>query len=106
MPLLQSLYRRITSASPRVPTLRTQTELASRMGASLKSFLVTAAAFFAVLAIGVSPASAATPCWKTLLNDWYDGHIDHYYPSRCYQQAIDHVPQDVQIYGNIAEDLR
>ena len=26
-------------------------------------------------------AHAATPCWKSLLNDWYDGRIDGTYPA-------------------------
>ena len=76
------------------------------MGASLKSLLVTAAACLALLAAGVAPAGAAVPCWKTLINDWLDGRIDGTYPARCYEEAIQHVPQDVAIYGNISEDFR
>ena len=33
-----------------------------------------------------APATAATPCWKALLNDWYDGRIDNTYALHCYRR--------------------
>jgi hypothetical protein len=60
----------------------------------------------AVLAVFAAPAAAAPPpCWKTLLNDWYDGHIDHTYPFPCYHQAIAHLPRDVQNYSSAKDDI-
>jgi hypothetical protein len=60
----------------------------------------------AVLAVFAAPAAAAPPpCWKTLLNDWYDGHIDHTYPLPCYHQAIVHLPRDVQNYSSAKDDI-
>ena len=60
----------------------------------------------AVLAVFAAPAAAAPPpCWKTLLNDWYDGHIDHTYPIPCYRQAIAHLPRDVQNYSSAKDDI-
>jgi Alphavirus glycoprotein J len=60
----------------------------------------------AVLAVFAAPAAAAPPpCWKTLLNDWYDGHIDHTYPLPCYHQAIAHLPRDVQNYSSAKDDI-
>jgi hypothetical protein len=60
----------------------------------------------ALAALTVSaPASAATPCWKTLINDWYDGRIDKAYPVRCYRDAIDNLPEDVAAYSSAHEDL-
>ena len=50
-------------------------------------------------------ARAATPCWKELLNDWYDGRIDRTYPTTCYSQAIDHLPTDVEVYSSAREDI-
>jgi hypothetical protein len=50
-------------------------------------------------------AAAATPCWKTLLNDWYDGRIDNVYPIPCYQAAINHLPQDIQVYSSARDDI-
>ncbi len=60
----------------------------------------------ALAALTVSaPASAAAPCWKRLLNDWYDGRIDKAYPVRCYRDAIDNLPEDVEAYSSAHEDL-
>src|SRR5262249_57091255 len=65
--------------------------------------LVTAA--FAPLAVFATPAPAATPCWKLLLNDWYDGHISNVYPIHCYHQAIAHLPTDIKVYSSAADDI-
>jgi hypothetical protein len=51
-------------------------------------------------------ASAATPCWKRLINDWYDGRIDQAYPVKCYRQAIKNLPEDVKAYSSAREDIR
>jgi len=50
-------------------------------------------------------AQAATPCWKTLLNDWYDGRIDGTYPLHCYTDALHHLPSDVKTYSSAADDI-
>ena len=52
-----------------------------------------------------APAAAATPCWKALLNDWYDGRIDNTYPLHCYQDALKHLPADVQTYSSAHDDI-
>jgi hypothetical protein len=60
------------------------------------------------LAAGVArplPAAAATPCWKALLNDWYDGRIDNTYPIHCYSDALKHLPADVQTYSSAHDDI-
>lgn len=63
----------------------------------------------AAAAVGVgsaaAPAVAATPCWKQLINDWYDGRIDKAYPARCYREAIDNLPEDVEAYSTAREDM-
>jgi hypothetical protein len=72
---------------------------------AVKSFLLVISAGI-VLALGVAaPAGAATPCWKALINDWYDGRIDETYPRACYTQAIQHLPQDVSTYSSAKEDI-
>jgi hypothetical protein len=53
-----------------------------------------------------APAAAATPCWKRLINDWYDGRIDQAYPVQCYRQAIKNLPEDVKAYSSAREDIR
>jgi hypothetical protein len=63
-------------------------------------------ALAAAVGLLVTPAGAATPCWKTLINDWYDGRIDGTYPIPCYRQAIAHLPPDVDQYSSAADDIR
>ena len=68
---------------------------------------LTAAALVAGL-IGIAPArpaAAATPCWKKLLNDWYDGRIDNVYPVHCYQDTLKHLPPDVSVYSSARDDI-
>jgi hypothetical protein len=59
-----------------------------------------------LLFVAAGPATAAAPCWKTLINDWYDGRIDSIYPVTCYQQALKHLPEDVQTYSSARDDIR
>src|SRR6266567_142897 len=59
----------------------------------------------AALSIGVTSAAAKAPCWKTLLNDWYDGRIDNTYPKHCYSDALTHLPADVQTYSSAHDDI-
>src|SRR3954453_17289577 len=69
--------------------------------------LVVVVASGLVLAAGTAaPASAATPCWKTLINDWFDGKIDHTYPRECYTEAIQHLPRDIHTYSNADDEIR
>jgi hypothetical protein len=62
----------------------------------------------AVLTVGVSSAAAgSTPCWKTLLNDYFkDSRIDHTYPLKCYNQAVAHLDTDILVYGSAVHDLK
>ena len=47
-----------------------------------------------------------TPCWKTLINDWYDGRIDGIYPIHCYREALKHLPADVDTYSSARDDIK
>jgi hypothetical protein len=66
------------------------------------------AATLAGLTLGISPAAAApTPCWKTLLNDYFrDGRIDNTYQLKCYNQALSHLDEDTLIYGSAVRDIK
>jgi hypothetical protein len=70
-------------------------------------------AVLAVLVVGVGSATAAStkgkpkpPCWKTLINDWYDGRIDGTYPIHCYRDALNHLPTDVETYSSARDDIK
>ena len=60
---------------------------------------------FGAAAVRPAPAQAATPCWKLLLNDWYDGRIDQTYSVHCYRDALKHLPADVQTYSSAHDDI-
>jgi Alphavirus glycoprotein J len=72
-----------------------------------KVLLCAAVACAALLgaAIHAPRAAAATPCWKLLLTDWYDGRIDNVYPLHCYTDALKHLPTDVQEYSSAHDDI-
>jgi hypothetical protein len=67
---------------------------------------LTLVAVLAALALGTpGTASAATPCGKKVLADWFDnGRIDRLYPLHCYEEAIDAIPRDLRDYAD-AEDV-
>jgi hypothetical protein len=69
--------------------------------------LAAAAVLCAALGLLAHPAGAraATPCWKALLTDWYDGRIDDTYPLHCYRDALHHLPPDVQTYSSARDDI-
>jgi hypothetical protein len=71
--------------------------------ASLLAFI--AAAALVGTAVHPAPAQASAPCWKALLNDWYDGRIDNTYPVHCYREALKHLPSDVQTYSSAHDDI-
>ncbi len=58
-----------------------------------------------LFAAAARPAAAATPCWKQLLTDWYDGRIDNTYELHCYTDALKHLPPDVQTYSSAHDDI-
>ena len=66
--------------------------------------IVASAASFFVLAFGASSAFAQ-PCWKTLIDDWYDGRIDGVYSVKCYREAKKHAPEDLVGYSDLPSDL-
>jgi hypothetical protein len=71
------------------------------------SVLVAAVLSTAALTFA-TPASAAAPCWKQILNEWTDsqsGQIAANYPLHCYREAIAHVPNDLRQYSSVEEDI-
>ncbi len=76
-------------------------------GARLRRFATLAAVLgLSLVALGApAQASAAAPCWKRLINDWYDGRIDNAYPVKCYREAIRNLPEDVKAYSSARDDI-
>ena len=73
--------------------------------AGLRILVVLLLALSAAAVAAPESASAAAPCWKRLLNDWYDGRIDKAYPVKCYREAIRNLPEDVEAYSSAHDDL-
>ncbi|HVM17256.1 MAG TPA: hypothetical protein VM290_06720 [Gaiellaceae bacterium] len=69
--------------------------------------LLLALGALAVAAVAAPTAAAGqAPCWKRLLNDWYDGRIDNAYQVHCYRDAIRNLPEDVEAYTEAREDIQ
>jgi hypothetical protein len=67
--------------------------------------LLVLACALAAITVAPSAASAAAPCWKTLLLVWADGHIDKVYAIPCYHQALAHLPTDISTYSSARSDI-
>jgi hypothetical protein len=44
--------------------------------------------------------------WKLVLNDWYDGRIDHWHRCPAVREAIRHLPSTPPMYSTVYDDLR
>lgn len=72
------------------------------MARATASFLILLVCGAALLA--ATPAAAAKPCYKRVLDDWsQDGQINGSYSPACLTAAIDKAPEDVRAYTNFEE---
>jgi hypothetical protein len=65
-------------------------------------------ALAAVTALGMfaSPAAAAKPCERQVIDDWYDnGRVDQIYKAECYRKAVRILPTDVIDYSSAKDDI-
>jgi hypothetical protein len=68
--------------------------------------LVAASFGVAALSVGAPAASAKSPCWRLILNEWTDNRqVSTNYPLHCYREAIAHVPEDLLQYTDIELDV-
>ncbi len=74
---------------------------------AVKSFLLAFSVGVILVLGSAAPAAAAsaTPCWKAVINDWFDGRLDQTYPTRCYEDALHHLPKDVKLYSTASDDI-
>ena len=71
------------------------------------SLLVALVAGVVLLLALPGQASAATPCWERVINDWLkDGRIDGTYSVTCYQQALKNAPEDLRDYSNVTDVIQ
>jgi hypothetical protein len=100
----RGIGRHLRRLSPDVRTKPDPTPTPSLVKRTLQTvLLVLVAAAGALLLAG--PAAAKEPCWKTLIDDWYDGRIDNVYPVPCYRAALEHMPEDVAQYSTLGDDI-
>jgi len=70
------------------------------------SALAAALAVVAVVALGSAPrAGAVTTCGDRVIADWQDGHFDRSYTPSCLRQALQSLPEDLQVYSSAEADI-
>jgi hypothetical protein len=76
----------------------------------LRSALIAVARAATVVAVGsgtAGTAAAAEPCWRTVINDWYNnGQIDSKYSVQCYRQVLDHLTPELKIYSDLPDKVQ
>ena len=74
---------------------------------SFRALWLATALFAVALGAAVSPASASTPCWKKVVQDWYaDGRIDGTYSASCLTEANRRIPEDLKVYSSFGDQAR
>jgi hypothetical protein len=53
-----------------------------------------------------APAATRSGCGAAVLKDWADGKLDHRYPIRCYQDALNRMPEDMRSYTTAPDDIQ
>src|SRR5919201_3592693 len=71
----------------------------------MRRILLIAVVAWSVAAVAPAPAAAAR-CGTAILKDWSDGKINGTYPVRCYQDALDRMPEDMRSYTTAPDDIR
>src|SRR5437870_9308122 len=56
--------------------------------------------------LGVVSPAAAAKCGTAILRDWSDGKLARTYPVRCYQDALDAMPEDMRSYTTAPDDIK
>jgi hypothetical protein len=69
----------------------------------MRRLLIVAVAAAALVA---APAAGAANCGAVVLKDWADGKLDRAYPVKCYQNALDAMPEDMRSYTTAPDDIR
>jgi hypothetical protein len=72
---------------------------------SLKRLSVLVIAGAALMLVFGAGSALAKPCWKKLIDDWYDGRIDNTYSYACYRAAIKNAPEDIRQYSDLPSQL-
>jgi hypothetical protein len=72
----------------------------------LVSRLIAVAALVLVALATASPAAAAKPCWRQVLDDWTDNtKLNRTYPISCYDTALKNLPEDIVSYTDAYDQI-
>jgi hypothetical protein len=72
----------------------------------LVSRLIAVAALLLVALATSSPATAAKPCWREVLDDWTDNtKLNRTYPIACYDAALKNLPEDIVSYTDAYDQI-
>ncbi len=81
--------------------------IVSPVSKNLARVTILFAVLLTVVLLAPGHATAATPCWKQIVNDWSaDGSIDKTYPVNCYRDALKNLPEDVRDYTSLGDDIQ
>jgi hypothetical protein len=70
------------------------------------SRLLAVAALVLVALATASPATAAKPCWRQVLDDWTDNtKLNRTYPIACYDTALKNLPEDIVSYTDAYDQI-
>jgi hypothetical protein len=72
----------------------------------MRGKLIIAVAAACLAAFAPPGAAAATGCGGAVLKDWADGKLSRSYPVRCYQSALDNMPEDMRSYTTAPDDIQ
>ena len=72
----------------------------------MRWLLLIVAAACAALAPSFAAAATSSRCGAEVLKDWSDGKLDRSYPVRCYQNALDGMPEDMRSYTTAPDDIQ
>jgi hypothetical protein len=78
----------------------------SRHPTRLIALVIALAGGLLLAALLAGRASAGTPCWKQVLNDWSNGRPIGHYRIHCYRDAIRNLPEDLRDYSEAADDIQ
>ncbi|HYZ78895.1 MAG TPA: hypothetical protein VE596_16145 [Gaiellaceae bacterium] len=72
----------------------------------MRWLLVIVAAVCAAVVPSVGTAATSSRCGGAVLKDWSDGKLDRVYPVRCYQDALNRMPEDMRSYTSAPDDIQ
>jgi hypothetical protein len=72
----------------------------------MRRLLVIIAAACAAVVPSAGMAATSSSCGAAVLKDWSDGKLNHAYPVRCYQDALDRMPEDMRSYTSAPDDIQ